>query len=463
MLFFGCTEKDNGNDNNHDPSQPGTVDPYNPQIADDYSAISDIAFSSQWGSYNLHDPTIVKHDTTYYIFSTDVAYGANLRCGIMQRKSNDLVHWDFMGWVFDGVPDIPLQFMELHQPGYEQLSIWAPFIINVDGEFRLYYSVPGNNGLKLACIALATAPHPEGPWTDKGIVLYCLPEDNFNAIDPAVIIDQSSGKHWMTYGSYSSGIYLVELDPAAGLLKNEGDRGTRIAFRKFVHDAIEGAEVLYNPDRDEYYMFISYDWLEDNYNVRAGRSDSPEGPYLDYNGNDLAQAGDNVPMITAQYKFNLHSGWQGVGHCGLLRDGDEYFFISQGRLGSNKFLMDLHVRKMVFSGDGWPLVSPQRYAAIPQDSISVEDLAGKWEHIDIEHTAWKNIAQTITLNQDGSIEEYADGSWETGNESLTITFNTDKVLKARFFREWDWERNVRTIVYTGITGNGNCSWGKKNE
>ncbi len=463
LVLFACTEQDEREGEVKDDDNPPSAeaDPYNPLIEDDYSKYANLGFAFLWGSYNLHDPTIIKHDSTYYIFSTDVAYGPNLKCGIMQRKSDDLVHWDFRGWVFNGIPAIPLEFMESNQPGYQQLSIWAPYILEVDGEYRLYYSIPGNNGLKLACIALATATHPEGPWTDKGIVLYCLPDDDYNAIDPAVTVDQKTGKHWMVYGSYSAGIFMVELNPVTGKLLTEEDRGKRIAFREHVHDAIEGAEILYNPALEKYFMFVSYDWLEDQYNVRVGRSDSPEGPFLDYNGKELAQVGDNIPMITAQYQFDHHPGWQGVGHCGLLRDGDEYYFVSQGRLGSNKYLMNLHVRKMVFSSDGWPLVSPERYASIPQEPHSIDSLTGKWEQIELLTTANKNTSLTLTLAGDGSIDEYPAGSWTLNNSILTIALGTDKVIEARIFNEWDWEREVRTIVFTGMTSEGICVWGKK--
>jgi arabinan endo-1,5-alpha-L-arabinosidase len=123
--------------NEPDPVIPGQ-DPYDPLIADNYSNIASRSYSSLWGPYNLHDPTIIKHGDYYYIFSTDVAYGPNGDCGIMWRRSQDLVHWTFLGWVFDGVPPKPLAFMEANQPGYNQLSIWAPFIHKVNDTYRLY-------------------------------------------------------------------------------------------------------------------------------------------------------------------------------------------------------------------------------------------------------------------------------------------------------------------------------------
>ncbi|HRB65772.1 MAG TPA: hypothetical protein PLL63_14265, partial [Niabella sp.] len=43
-------------------------------INDTYGQIASYAFSGQWGSYNLHDPSIMKDGEWYYCFSTDVAY-----------------------------------------------------------------------------------------------------------------------------------------------------------------------------------------------------------------------------------------------------------------------------------------------------------------------------------------------------------------------------------------------------
>ncbi|HEX9935177.1 MAG TPA: arabinan endo-1,5-alpha-L-arabinosidase [bacterium] len=405
------------------PVDPSIQDQNGNPAADDYSMLADRSFSSSWGPYNLHDPTIVKHGDDFYIFSTDVAYGPNGRCGIMYRRSNDLVHWTFLGWVFDGVPPKPLAFMEANQPGYRQESIWAPYILKVEDKYRLYYSVPGNDGLKLACIALATATTPDGPWTDEGIVISCLPSDDFNAIDPSVVIDQMNGRHWMTYGSYFAGVFIVELDPATGKVLNPGDKGKRLAYRNRYMDAIEGSEILYNPELGKYYLFVSYDWLEDNYNVRVGRANRANGPYYDITGADMSAAGDNFPMITARYKFNGHAGWQGFGHCGLLREGNDYFYVSQARLGSNKYLMDLHIHRIIWTPSGWPAILPERYAALPQTAVDAADLVGKWEHIDLTVTDSFNESIDIEFASNGVIGGIQSSTWSFKEGLLTLRFH----------------------------------------
>ena len=457
LLINGCCGKDPG-------PEPPVQDPYDPLIADDYSNIASKSYSYLWGPYNLHDPTIIKHGGNYYIFSTDVAYGPNGDCGIMWRKSTDLVNWTFLGWVFDGVPPKALAFMEANQPGYEQLSIWAPFIYKVNDTYRLYYSVPGNNGLKLACIALATSTSPEGPWNDEGVVISCLPADSYNAIDPSVVVDMVNGKHWMCYGSYSSGLYLVELDPSTGLLNTPGDKGKLIAKRTNFNDAIEGGELLYNAELNRYYLFVSYDWLEDNYNVRVGRADSPEGPYYDINGNDMAAAGDNFPMITARYMFDYHSGWQGFGHNAVLYENGKYFYVSQARLGADIYCMDLHIRRMVWSETQWPTISPERYVNVPQTTISSADLAGDWEHIELMNTTAFNKSVIIKLASNGMIEGITGSTWTFENNILTLTLrNGSETYKCHVMNEWDWEKRQRTLVYTGMTSGGKNCWGKKTE
>ena len=442
---------------------PGTVteDEYDPKISDTYSSIADISYSSLWGSYNLHDPSIIKEGNQYYIFSTDVMFGPLVRSGIMYRKSADLVHWNFLGWVFNGVPDVAKQFVTTASGGSVPGGIWAPYIMKSGSEFRLYYSV-SSAGTKASCICLATSSSPEGPWTDKGIVISTTSTNQMNSIDPSVIVDRINGKYWMVYGSWFAGLFIVEIDPSTGKLKNSGDYGHLVAFRNKYMDAIEGGEIVYKTELNKYFLFVSYDGLEDTYNVRVGRSDNPEGPYYDIKGNIMASTGDNLPMITAQYQFNNHSGWQGFGHCGILTDNNMDFYVSQGRLGSNKYFMDLHVHRLVWTPSGWPVISPERYAGIPETEITQADLIGKWEHIDLKKTTSKNQSVEIELLSGGSITGIAQSTWLFKDGVLTLSFsNNSTIYSTKVLREWDWENRKRTIVYTGLTSDGYSGWGKK--
>ena len=46
--------------------------------------------------------------------------------------------------------------------------------------------------------------------------------------------------------------------------------------------------------------------------------------------------------------------------------------------------MDLHVREVFFTVNGWPVVSPERYAGTAPRSFTKEDLVGEWEIIRLQ-------------------------------------------------------------------------------
>lgn len=201
-------------------------------INDTYPALAPFANAPQWGPHNVHDPAIIKIGEYYYSYSTDVGYGITVRSGLQIRKSKDLVEWTFVGWVFNTLPPLGSNFITGFG-GTPFNSLWAPCVVKVGTEFRLYYSLTCSLP-RLSVIGMATATNPEGPWVEKGIVVTSKNDASIqtNAIDPSVII-ANNGQHWMHYGSAWDGIYALQLDPATGLALNNGEKGTRIANRGF--------------------------------------------------------------------------------------------------------------------------------------------------------------------------------------------------------------------------------------
>ncbi|TRZ45910.1 arabinan endo-1,5-alpha-L-arabinosidase [Robertkochia solimangrovi] len=445
--------------------------------ADTYGELAPVENVYRWGPYNVHDPSVVKEGDTYYLYNTDVAYGAEVKPGIQIRKSKDLLKWDFVGWVFDGIPAKGSQFIK-SKGGEPFQALWAPFIYKYGNEYRLYYSL-SSAVPRLSVIGLATASSPLGPWTEKGLVVTSQDDATVqtNAIDPTVVVTPT-GEHWFYYGSAWDGIYRLPLDPATGLALNSGFKGERVAQRGFtggiVNGNIEGAEVIYNESLDKYFMFISYDWLQTKYNVRVGRSDTPEGPFLDYNGNDINTETDNFPMILAPYKFDGHSGWQGVSHPAVFNDGGgQYFMAHQGRPGIDSYYMVLHVRKIHWTEDGWPIVSPERYAMVESTGITNADLAGTYEQIILGYTVVPGYDKeqtspdfqtsiSLVLGTDGTLNGDSGSTWSYDAPWLTLSWAngyTD-ILYAEFGR--DWENNVvKTVLLSGLNNDGTAIWGKK--
>ncbi|MFI5131149.1 MAG: family 43 glycosylhydrolase, partial [Chitinophagales bacterium] len=125
--------------------------------------------------------------------------------------------WTFVGWVFNSLPPMGSAYIT-GQGGTPFNSLWAPCVIKAGNEYRLYYSL-SSAILRLSVIGLATATAPEGPWTEKGLVVTSKndPTVQTNAIDPSVVVT-TGGEHWMYYGSAFDGIYALKLNPATGLV-----------------------------------------------------------------------------------------------------------------------------------------------------------------------------------------------------------------------------------------------------
>lgn len=457
------------------PSPP-TAAPFDiNSINDTYAEVASQANSNKWGSYNVHDPAIIKEGDTYYIYSTDVGFGisdTDLTPGLQVRQSKDLIEWKYVGNVFSGAPALGANFIR-SAGGVPNRLLWAPYVLKVGNEFRLYYSLASNT-FKLSVIGMATAPSPRGPWTEKGLVVTSSDGGGraTNAIDPTVVVDQQ-GQHHMYYGSAFDGIYHLRLDAATGLAAANGDKGRRVAERGYtgnrINGNIEAPEIIYNRQQGKYYLFISYDWLFTKYNVRVGRSSSPEGPFLDYNGRDINLAEDHGPMILAPYRFNGHSGWQGTAHCGVLEENGQFYMAHQGRPGVNPFFMDLHVRKIFWTPSGWPVVSPQRYAGEDNSLVPQADILGTWEQITFDNYKvvpgygdeqtdpdFKN-STPLTLDAAG-----AGTVWTYTAPYLELKLANGRTAKLFVQKGRDWEKKKPTIIFSGLDDAGIAIWGKKN-
>jgi arabinan endo-1,5-alpha-L-arabinosidase len=445
-------------------------------INDTYADVAPFASYLQWGSHNVHDPAIIKDGDYYYAFSTDVGYGITVRSGIQIRRSKDLVEWTYAGWVFNGLPAQGAGYIR-QSNGTPFDALWAPCVVKAGNEFRLYYSL-SSAVPRLSVIGMATASALAGPWTEKGLVVSSLNDNTTqtNAIDPSVVITPA-GEHWMVYGSAWDGIYSLKLDPATGLASINGDKGKRIANRGFTggkyNGNIEGSDIIYNAQLNKYYLFIAYDWLETKYNVRVMKGDKPDGPFYDFNAADANTNVDHGPMIIAPYKFDGHSGWQGVAHSTTFSDGNgQYFIAHQGRPGADKYYMDLHVRKLFWTADGWPVASPERYAWEDNSAVAKDSIIGNWEQVILgyhvvpgysaEQTSPEMLVSTsLTIAADGSLNGDAANKWTYVAPWLECKWSngfTDKVFvqKGR-----DWENKKSSIIFSGLNNAGTAVWGKK--
>jgi arabinan endo-1,5-alpha-L-arabinosidase len=452
--------------------------------ADDYSAITSLSNKDKWGPANVHDPSVIKTDSFYYAFSTDAYYiplGSEFNpdkaaVGHIQiRKSKDLTTWQFVGWALPSIPQAAVEHIHQFTDNKGADGIWAPYILKHGNQYRLYYSV-SCFGTNSSYIGMATSLSPEGPWAEAGCVVKTTPQSAMNAIDPSVVTG-ADGKQWMMYGSYFGGLYCVELNPSTGLTITEGDFGHLVATRAQKSEKIiEAPEIIYQPELKKYFLFVSYDALFTHYNVRVGRSDTPEGPYLDMFGNNMADTTNNYPILTYSYQFKNHPGWSGNAHCGVINDNGKFFMFHQGRLGPDNLMMVMHCREIFWLPSGWPVVSPERYTGTTQGCIAEKEVEGEWEIIELNELPdnvklWQgqippggwtyspkeyNVAKTITINKDKTTSHQTLKTWQLNGDILLLNN-----IPCKVFEGWDWENKKQTILFAGILENGSTIWGKK--
>lgn len=492
-----------------------------PAYPDDYSSIADWTNRSQWNLSNVHDPTVVlADDGYYYMYQTDASYGNAHTAGghFHGRRSKNLVDWEYLGGTMQTLPDwvIPklneirtAMGLEEVNPSVDDFGYWAPCVRKVSsGLYRMYYSIvcPGTlsgdgTWSERAFIGLMENSDPanNSGWVDKGYVItnasdkgldFNVPANDWancyykwNAIDPSYIID-NDGRHYLVYGSWHSGIALVELDEATGKVKAElpnpwgtdsdiAAYGQLIATRQMGNrwQASEGPEIIYHDGY--YYLFLAYDALAVPYNTRVARATNIAGPYVGMDGTNITNVGgDILPVVTHPYKFNGSDGWVGISHCCVFDDGNgNWYFASQGRFPENvaginasNALMMGHVRSIRWTEDGWPVVMPERYGAVPQVDITESELVGDWEHIDLSYSYGnQKTSSTMTLSADHTVSagswEGATWSYDSSNRVLTFDNGVELYLQ----RETDWEASPRThtIVYAGYGDNYKTYWGKK--
>ena len=464
-----------------------------------------------------HDPSIFRDfDGTYYIFGTHMTGG----------YTTDLRNWTSIDGAYRAsyTAEVREKIREWNRDGnagnwYDYL--WAPDIIYNEamGKYCIYLSANGDAWV--SNIVLLTADKVTGPYDYAGTVVYggfgekswdkmdgyqvtgeeTIPERYLtngirngkwgdmwpNCIDPCVFYDDE-GKLWMAYGSWSGGIFILELDEETGLrdydVKYECNEhsdayfGTKIAGGAYVSG--EGAYI--EKIGDYYWLFVSYGGLEaaSGYNVRVYRSDRPDGGYVDALGNDaysdkyvlnfnLANKG---VRLFGNYKwrtFTYADVAQGHNSAFVDEDGRAYIVYhtrtSNGTEGHTVKVLQLFLNK-----EGWLCAAPYATSGEKLDAsrLNVADYAGQYEvilhELDVDYKNLESIKpKFVQLNTDGTVTGEMTGTWALEEGTSYITLVLEGVTYSGVALHMNVENTkVETSVFTALGQENQLTiWGSK--
>ncbi|MEK5032618.1 glycoside hydrolase family 43 protein [Paenibacillus sp. FSL R7-0302] len=442
----------------------------------------------KFGNVSVHDPSVIKVEDTYYVFGSHLA----------SAKSKDLMAWT---QISSGVTDDNVLIPNVTEELSETLSwaqsdtLWAPDVIQLaDGKFYMYYDACKGDS-PLSALGIAVADKIEGPYKNKGIILksgmsgigddgevYDATEKP-NVVDPDVFWDKD-GKLWMVYGSYSGGIFILELDPATGFPLEGQGYGKKLLGGN--HARIEGPYMLYSPETDYYYLFLSYGGLDANggYNIRVARSKHPAGPFEDSEGKAMLDAqgtsgvlfddpayapygvklmGNHEFVNTDEEAAGAGTGYVSPGHNSAYYDetSGQYYLIFHTRFPGLGEQHEVRVHQMFMNEAGWPVVAPHRYGGEKIGKYTAKDVAGAYMLVNHgkEITAELAESQLVELNADGTISGAATGTWTLSNDHMAKLTIEGAEYSGVFLREWNEAASSEVMTFTALSAEGIAVWG----
>lgn len=375
------------------------------------------------GQTFIHDPAIYKDPVTgrYFVYATR-ADG---------YVSDDLVRWESLGRIASVLPEA--------QEWTGGNDIWAPDIVKVGDEYRLYCS-NSTWGVQQSCIFLAVSDRPEGPFIPKAPVLKTSDALPVNGIDANIISDVRTGDMYMLYGSFWGGSHMLRLDPETGLAAEEGV-GTCVCRRPaWLSTAVEGPYMIYHPETDYYYLFVSCGSLKTDYCIRVGRSRNILGPFLDVNGKCLTEEPDLTSdpgfLIMAGYTWNEGKAYMAPGHNSVLcyDDGKNYivYHIREKRFCQDPGPSLMQIRQFFWNEEGWPLVSAftmeETGGALKRltvEELTMKAVSGLYQRISFIPSFPQGISTAVPmlLREDGYFESCPiQGSWRTEGGRILINY-----------------------------------------
>ncbi len=465
---------------------------------------------------SVHDPSVVWDASTsnYYIFGSHraSARSTNLMTWITftapwkTASSNNAAN--SQAYVTPAVKTVKIGGKDVDFPAFSALAwskrgnasynidgnLWAPDVIYNKSmqKWCMYMSVNGDAWY--SSIVLLTADKITGPYLYQGPVVISgfhsgtsykdtdlelvigtqasLPSrynvgNNWgrrypNCIDPCVFYDEQ-GKLWMSYGSWSGGIYMLELNEETGLrdydvtytLTGSGDGITIDPYfgKKVAGGYYASGEASYIEYIGGYYFLfvtngglaaggVSGDYNNGGYQMRVFRSQNPDGPYVDSKnsaalygsyllnfGPDENDGNRGVNIFGAYgdwgYVATGNYGERSQGHNSIIaaEDGRTYL-VYHTRFQNASENHEVRVHQVYQNSDGWLVAAPFEYTGetlksaqiSSKQNVATADIPGKYKVL-VHNYKLNHLTKAYTkpvevvLATDGTVSGGLSGKW----------------------------------------------------
>ncbi|MGP4039072.1 LamG-like jellyroll fold domain-containing protein [Gracilibacillus sp. D59] len=507
---------------------------------------------------SVHDPSIIKaKDGTYYVFGSHIAVAKSTNLSnwnsIVDREyqtpENNPIYGDLSSnlaesfkWAGEDDAD--------SSGGY---AVWAPDIFwNKDyvwedgstGAYMLYYSV--SSTYIRSAIGIAVSKDIEGPFEYTDTVIYSgftnyesydnnsdvnkhwkntnisnlidegtigevnpdwfTEEGNFNnalytnAIDANILYDEN-GDLYMTYGSWSGGTFILELDKETGTPIYPGEDGETSDGRmidRYYGTKIaggygrsgEGTYAVYDEETDYYYLYITYGGLasDGGYQMRQFRSKNIKGPYVDaagneavfpesfnlgvgnFPGNDDHKEIGNKMMGNFLFKRDLGeegsgigTGYMAPGHNSYLIDDElgKEFIVTHTRFPKEGEMHQVRVHQTFKNSDQWPVPTPYHYAGEEIEAVSESAVTGDYKYINHgkEITGELTESTWVKLNEDHTVTGAVTGTWKLyDNYRVELTVD-GATYDGVFLRQYDPTSDKWVMTFSAMSSEGVVIWG----
>jgi arabinan endo-1,5-alpha-L-arabinosidase len=359
------------------------------------------------GDLRVHDPSVTWFRGTYVMVATSGDSFSPISI------SSDMLHWSKSEPIFAEPPAWLQQAVPMHR------SIWAPAPVVVGNTLRIYYCSSQKFGSNTSFIGMAENDRfdPKTPtkgWVDRGMLLEShAGKDNFNAIDPDVLI-APDGRHWMVYGSYWDGMYQVELDPTSGLVK-PGAKPFHVASNPTERgNPLEAPALRYHDGY--YYLYVVYglaaQGVRSTYRMMVGRSRQPDGPFTGFTGAPMTEGGHTDVLKSSPPMFAPGGG--NVFQDAFGQDWLAYHYYDS-RLhwhGDVWGRPTFQIRRQVWGQDGWPL------PGLPAGISLIADSSGLVGHWLIQSDFGAPVE--VELRADGTVHGHHEGIWHQERSLLSL-------------------------------------------